>query len=159
MFTSVDLANKVKKDGSWIRNREVAAWLRQNINANSGPGVPTYDTTMIDVEITDNGVQTTVEARLYHPMGTDPDLYTGTDAVAVTPDDFAKMHPAQNAVNSAVAGVTAAATTASTVVADAATAAGRITGKLQARFSGTPTQIAQSVSKKLGSFKFPKRTG
>ena len=32
-FTSVDIANAIKTDGTWIRNRDVAAWLRKNFSA------------------------------------------------------------------------------------------------------------------------------
>jgi hypothetical protein len=79
-FTSVDIANAIKKDGMWIRNRIVAAWLRSDFD------VDDYEKTMIDVG---SGRQ----AFLYHPDFYDSVNYTGQDQKAINPDDFQELHP------------------------------------------------------------------
>lgn len=79
-FTSVDLANSIKKDGTWIKNRRVASWLRSNFKADD------YETTMIDVGGS-NG-----QANLYHPDFFDEMNYDGQNQKAMTPTEFEALH-------------------------------------------------------------------
>jgi len=83
-FTSVDIANAIKRDGTWIRNREVASWLRDSFFQADVGG--RYSKTMISVG---QGKQ----ANLYHPFFFDSSNYTGTDQNALNPDDFNAIHP------------------------------------------------------------------
>lgn len=78
-FTSVDIGNAIKRSGTWIRNREVAIWLRNNFNN------PDYEITMIDVG---RGFR----ANLYHPDYFDSDNYDGKNQKAINPDDFKTLH-------------------------------------------------------------------
>lgn len=76
-FTSVDIANEVKKTGKWIRNRDVAAELRALIGGDSV--FDGYDTCRIPV---DAGSKT---ATLYLPCGSDPQDYKDRDQKALGP--------------------------------------------------------------------------
>ena len=79
LFTSVDVANAIKSDGEWIRNRVVRDWLLENITTNdifSG-----YTKTRINV----NGG--THQATLYLPTWADADIYDKTDQRVLTPDE------------------------------------------------------------------------
>lgn len=78
-FTSVDIANAIKRAGTWVRNREVATWLRRNFNN------PDYEITMIDVG---RGFR----ANLYHPDYFDPNNYDRKNQKAMNPDDFKTLH-------------------------------------------------------------------
>jgi hypothetical protein len=99
LFTSVDVANAIKQGNSedkpeWIRNREVASFLRKNALLIALQSGKNYEMVMIPVE-TENGV--TVSAYLYHPQGTDPLQYLETDKRAVTPDEFESLEAAYGA--------------------------------------------------------------
>ena len=86
LFTSINIANSIKKDGLWIRNRDVASWLRTNfedVNAEMGDS---YLTANIDV---DNDSR---NATLYYPFFADTSSYKDRNLKAVTPDEFEKMH-------------------------------------------------------------------
>ena len=91
MFTSVDIANSLKQRGDWMRNREVADYLRNNLVGISkqywGQG---YQKSTIDVSLP-NGSYT--EATLYHPAGTDASNYTKTSQKAMSPDEAKKDDP------------------------------------------------------------------
>ncbi len=78
-FTSVDIANAIKTTGVWIRNREVAAWLRSDFQSDD------YETSRIDVG---GGRQ----ANLYHPDFFDASNYDGQNQKAMNPDDFKALH-------------------------------------------------------------------
>lgn len=82
-FTSVDIANAIKIEGTWIRNREVAAWLRHNLLNITGNN---YQRTLVDVG---QGRQ----ASLYHPFFFDSSNYIGQNQNALNPDDFNALHP------------------------------------------------------------------
>jgi len=73
MFTSIDIANSIKKDGMWLRNSEVATWLRTNALKNAS-----YSSTKITVS-------NNKEATLYHPLNSNPDTYVDRDQEALPP--------------------------------------------------------------------------
>jgi hypothetical protein len=86
MFTSINVANAIKKDGTWIRNSVVAEWLRENfelVNENLGDS---YLISQIPVR---NG---TLTANLYYPFFADTNNFNDRDAEAMTPDEFSKLH-------------------------------------------------------------------
>jgi hypothetical protein len=85
MFTSVNVANAIKTDGAWVRNREVAEWLRNNFSNLNSQHNSDYMFVQISVG---NGQQ----ANLYLPVTADPNNYTDTNLEALTPDDFKKLH-------------------------------------------------------------------
>lgn len=78
LFTSVDVANEIKKAGVWKRNRDVAAELR-NLFASGDSAFDGYDRCNISVE---SGSKT---ATLYLPCGATPDDYTQRDQKALGP--------------------------------------------------------------------------
>jgi hypothetical protein len=68
-FTSVDIANRIKLTGNWVRNSTVAEYLRRNaLSLATKEGVD-YKRTLIPVTLWDGG---TSEAFLYHPEDEDP---------------------------------------------------------------------------------------
>lgn len=84
VFTSVHVANHVKRNGTWIRNRDVAAYLRRYFPfLYGGEYNVTYS---VDIG---NGIH----AAVYHPIGVDPEGQV-TLVNAMTPDEFAKLHGA-----------------------------------------------------------------
>lgn len=83
MFTSVDVSDEVKKRGTFVRNRDVASWLRSNVT--------NYSRSTINVVRAEDGVS--VNATLYHPYGDDPMQYHTTSQKPITPTDFASTHP------------------------------------------------------------------
>jgi len=84
-FTSVNLTNHIKKEKKvWVKNSEVADWLRHNflISVNDG----NFDTTTIGVN------DDTDQATLYHPCFMNISSYTDTNLQAITPDEFRQLH-------------------------------------------------------------------
>lgn len=79
MFTSVDISNAIKSEGIWIKNREVAEWLRTNFSDASIFG--DYARTSI---LVCNGA---TEASLYHPHMSDIAKYANREQRTLTPDD------------------------------------------------------------------------
>lgn len=86
-FTSVDIANAIKTDGTWIRNRVVARWLRHEFHESN------YEITSIDL---DNGQS----ANLYHPSFMDAENYDARGQKAMTPAEFKQLHPDTDIDNS-----------------------------------------------------------
>jgi hypothetical protein len=84
MFTSVDIANEIKLSGTWIRNRDVAGYLRGNAMSLARMLMIVYRQTMIPVTLDDG---TTTETYLYYPMGMDANDYTNTNQRALGPID------------------------------------------------------------------------
>ena len=82
-FTSVDIANAIKRDGIWVANREVARWLRK--------WVPTlgYGVTRTTVELADGNQ---VQAAVYLPSTMSVSDYTATSQTAMTPQEFEQLH-------------------------------------------------------------------
>ncbi len=85
-FTSVDISNRVKESGVWVRNREVSERLSDYFSTSNVD----YKKTRIDVLRAEDS--TKVSAILYLPINSDPDEYLNTKAVAMTPDDFSLNH-------------------------------------------------------------------
>lgn len=79
LFTSVDIANAVKSDGLWVRNREVRDWLHENFSNKTI--FKNYITTQITV------CKGSSAATLYHPDDVDADAYIETDQQPLTPDE------------------------------------------------------------------------
>lgn len=86
-FTSVDVANEIKRSGVWRRNSDVAAELRRLFKAGEC-GLGAYETSMISV----SGSSKT--ATLYHLSGSDPDDYQDRDQRALGPSDVKLKVPA-----------------------------------------------------------------
>jgi len=79
MFTSVDIANAIKRDGIWVRVKEVRDWLHANSNDQTLFG--DYGQSTIDV------CGGKAQATLYHPAFKDPNEYVARDQVSLTPDE------------------------------------------------------------------------
>jgi len=79
MFTSVDIANEVKSEGLWVRNREVRDWLLENFTDKDLFG--NYTISQIYVC---NGSSV---ASLYHPALSDPNDYLERNQKPLTPDE------------------------------------------------------------------------
>jgi hypothetical protein len=78
LFTSVDVANDIKKSGIWKRNRVVAAEIREMFS--SGDGVfDGYDRAYINVD------GDSKSAALYLPCGVNPDDYVERNQKAEVP--------------------------------------------------------------------------
>jgi hypothetical protein len=88
MFTSVNITNAIKMDGTWISNSEVAQWLRNSYNNSKHMTniLINYSSTTIQVE---NGQRA---ATLYYPFGHDSNTFTDTEISAMTPDEFKRIH-------------------------------------------------------------------
>jgi hypothetical protein len=78
MFTSVDISNAIKKDGTWISNSEVASFLRRN---SAFILSKQYSSSSIPVL---NGQK---RANLYYPIGSDTFDYQNRDQKALTPQE------------------------------------------------------------------------
>jgi hypothetical protein len=64
LFTSIDIANEVKRRGTWIPNRDVALYMRQHVPlASSGDYLMSLTTCFLK-----DG--RSVPAYVYHPVGT-----------------------------------------------------------------------------------------
>jgi len=81
-FTSVDIANAIKRDGTWIRNSDIAEWLRNNFFATD------YTNSLITVGVGNDSMR----ALLYHHDTYDSAHYDKVDQQAITPDEFNKIH-------------------------------------------------------------------
>lgn len=74
-FTSVDVANEIKEEGTWVKNREVARFLRN------------YDFSSTNYQTSNISVSNGRTARLYHPDFIDAETYDNTDQRALTPNE------------------------------------------------------------------------
>lgn len=88
MFTSVDIANAIKKEGNFIRNRNVASYLRDYCLTIATAEGYNYTYTPIDVTLQDGSVSI---AFLYHPYWADTGEYTDTNQKAYSPQDVNKQ--------------------------------------------------------------------
>ena len=82
-FTSVDICNSIKTDGTWIRNREVASWLRRWT-----PPVG-YGVSKVSVTLGGGGTAT---ASVYLPNTMAVGDYAATAQEAMTPAQFEDLH-------------------------------------------------------------------
>lgn len=82
-FTSVDICNAIKTDGTWVRNRDVAAWLRR-----WSPPVG-YGISKVTVILQGGG---TKQAGVYLPNSLCIADYTATSQEAMTPTEFETLH-------------------------------------------------------------------
>jgi hypothetical protein len=83
-FTSVDIANAIKTDGTWVGNREVAKFLRRWTPPSN------YGITKVTVQVADTGG--TAQAGVYLPDTLSVSDYTATSQEAMTPDQFEALH-------------------------------------------------------------------
>ena len=83
-FTSVDITNAVKECGIWVRNRDVAEWLREDQAKN---GRDWYKADQISVVVKGNSVR----ATLYSPLGYRPDHYESTDLLPLSPREVREI--------------------------------------------------------------------
>lgn len=79
MFTSVDVANAVKNEGLWVRNRDVRDWLQENFTDKNLFG----DYVISQIHVC-NGSSF---ASLYHPGLIDPNDYVDRNQRPLTPDE------------------------------------------------------------------------
>lgn len=100
LFTSVDVSNALKKDGNFVRNRDVTAWL--HAHSDDAAIFPNYTATIIPVR---NGA---VQATLYYPCWKDPDDYQKRDQKALSPSDL-NLPASPGAVNQTMSTMTAVA--------------------------------------------------
>ncbi len=82
-FTSVDVCNSIKTDGTWIRNRDVAAWLRRWT-----PPVG-YGISRVTVTLEGGG---SAQASVYLPNTSSVVEYVKTSQRAMTPAEFEQIH-------------------------------------------------------------------
>lgn len=75
-FTSVDIANRLKDEGEYVRNYLVAEWLRSNAIPTAYKYGHLYNQTLIRVNSKVDGMTL---AYLYHHMNVDPDDYLDRD--------------------------------------------------------------------------------
>jgi hypothetical protein len=87
MFTSVDIANEVKKRGTWVRTRQVRDYLHTNVLALSNYS---YREEQITVVRSEDGQH--VVATLYLPPNESASNYDATNQHAMTPDEFDALH-------------------------------------------------------------------
>jgi hypothetical protein len=83
MFTSVDIANAIKKEGIWVRNTEVRDWLRNNYDFDDL--FENYESDRIPVC---NGTR---YATVYLPAYRNADEYEPTNQKALTPSEVEKI--------------------------------------------------------------------
>ena len=84
MFTSVEIANAIKRDGDWVSNTDVASQIYYTSSFRGS----SYCISSIKV---DSGTDV-VYTNCYHNLLDNPDNYLARDLRAITPDEFAEMH-------------------------------------------------------------------
>jgi DNA-binding CsgD family transcriptional regulator len=89
LFTSIDIANEVKTRGEWIRNTEVAGFLRKNVISLARQQNLDYEMVQVSVSTSTGSAQ----ANVYFMSGDDPHSYTNTTQTAMTPAEFLQLHP------------------------------------------------------------------
>jgi hypothetical protein len=87
LFTSIDIANEVKRRGTWIPNRDVALYMRRHAPLASGGD---YLMTLTTCFLKDGR---SVQAYVYHPVGTFATEYREIAQSAMSPQEFAALHP------------------------------------------------------------------
>jgi len=88
-FTSVDVANEIKRHGVWVRNRDVAERLRQCVERWAKEVNEDY----IQEKIRVDAGKSMRFANVYMPVDESvSDDYLKRDQKAISPVDFEKMH-------------------------------------------------------------------
>ena len=87
LFTSIDIANEVKRRGTWIPNRDVALHMRQHARLASGGD---YLMTLTTCVLKDGR---SAQAYVCHPAGTLVTEYREILQPAMSPQEFAVLHP------------------------------------------------------------------
>jgi hypothetical protein len=87
LFTSIDIANEVKRRGTWIPNRDVALYMRQHAPLASGGD---YLMTLTTCFLKDGR---SVPAYVYHPVGTFATEYREIAQSAMSPREFVALQP------------------------------------------------------------------
>jgi len=82
-FTSMDICNAIKTDGTWVRNRDVAAWLRR-WTAPIG-----YSISKVTVSLQSGASR---QAGVYLPNSLCIQDYAKTQQTAMTPAEFEVLH-------------------------------------------------------------------
>ncbi len=86
MFTSVEIANHLKRLGVWIRNRYVGEYLRDNVyNIGNSYGIQ-YGQSTIHVDGQHKA------AICHHPTDMDANNYMSRDLEAITSSEFEMRH-------------------------------------------------------------------
>lgn len=88
MFTSVDIANAIKKEGIWVRNTEVRDWLRTNYDFDDT--FENYESDRIPVC---NGTR---YATVYLPAYRNADEYEPTNQKPLTPSEVEAIRRAKD---------------------------------------------------------------
>ena len=87
LFTSIDIANEVKRRGTWVPNRDVALYMRQHeLLAPGGDYLMTLTTCLLK-----DG--RSAPAYVCHPAGTLVTEYREILQPAMSPQEFAVLHP------------------------------------------------------------------
>jgi hypothetical protein len=87
LFTSIDIANEVKRRGTWVPNRDVALHMRQHARLASGGD---YLMTLTTCVLKDGR---SAPAYVCHPAGTLVTEYQEILQPAISPQEFAALHP------------------------------------------------------------------
>jgi hypothetical protein len=92
-FTILDISEKVKNDGGpFVRHRDVHEVAKPIFNASVNNLLG--DWTHTDIEVVTNSGP--AHARLYHPIGFNPDNYTQRNKVATKPQQAPQPHQQSN---------------------------------------------------------------
>lgn len=93
MFTSVEVANHLKRLGVWVRNKHVGEYLRENVHSISFEYGINYAKTNINVDGSGvNDGSNYIVCICHHPIKLDPGKYRSRDLKAITPDEFEARH-------------------------------------------------------------------
>jgi hypothetical protein len=87
LFTSIDIANEIKRRGTWIPNRDVALHMRQHARLAAGGD---YIMTLTTCQLKDGR---SAQAYVCHPAGTLVTEYREILPLAMSPQEFAALHP------------------------------------------------------------------
>ncbi len=94
-FTSVEVANNIKMGGTWIRNRDVARFLRTSVLEIANELGLQVNASLIGV----NNEHDATKTYLYHPDDFNSDEYNARELRAITPDEFKEYERKVNGNN------------------------------------------------------------
>ena len=89
MFTSVDISNAIKREGTWVPNSDVTTYLRTQAESEVPDFFDNIVASFINITLDDG---TNVSTRLYHWFDQDEADYTPSGKGAMTPEVFDKLH-------------------------------------------------------------------